>query len=217
MLSEVGTMRDVFEVVKDALLALGPFGMFVIAMLDSSLLSIPEINDILVVTRVIREPRNIIHWPLLAALGSVTGCLLLYSLAKKGGDAFLRKRFSSEGVRRVERFYARFGVFALIIPALWPPPLPFKIFVATAGALGFPRKKFVLTVLTARAVRYYSEGVLAILYGRQIFDYMKQHLLMVVVIIVAVIILGLVLYRVASHLLFKEKKTSEASLAEEKT
>jgi membrane protein YqaA with SNARE-associated domain len=211
-------MREVFEVVKDALLALGPFGMFVIAMLDSSLLSIPEINDILVVTRVIREPRNIIHWPLLAALGSVVGCLLLYSLAKKGGDAFLRKRFSTEGVKRVERFYTKFGVFALIIPALWPPPLPFKIFVATAGALGFPRKRFVLTVFAARAVRYYSEGVLAIFYGRQIFDYMKQHLLMVVLIIVAFIVLGLILYRVAHHLLFKKEEPGPAApVAEEET
>ena len=41
----------------------------------------------------------------------------------------------TDRVEKVERAYARFGVFALAIPALLPPPLPFKIFVATAGAL----------------------------------------------------------------------------------
>jgi len=156
------------EVITNILLELGPMGMILIAVLDSSLLSIPEINDVIVVTRILHRPVEVLYWPLLAAIGSALGCLLLYTLARKGGETFLRRRFSAERVNRVEQFYARYGVLALLIPALCPPPTPFKIFVATAGALRYPRAKFVLTILLARSARYYTEGILTLLYGRAV-------------------------------------------------
>jgi membrane protein YqaA with SNARE-associated domain len=168
-------LREVLEAVKDALLGLGPMGMILIATLDSSLLSIPEINDVIVVTRVLHNPEEALYWPLLAATGSVLGCLLLYTLARAGGEAFLRRRFSPERVRRVERFYAQYGILALLIPALCPPPTPFKIFVATAGALRYPRGKFVATILLARSTRYYVEGILALFYGRSVLHFMREH------------------------------------------
>ena len=72
----------------------------------------------------------------------------------------LRRRFRAEHIERVERTYARFGFLALAVPALLPPPMPFKIFVATAGALEYPRWRFVLTIMIARSLRYYIEGTL---------------------------------------------------------
>ncbi|MFH4410602.1 hypothetical protein WAJ69_21490, partial [Acinetobacter baumannii] len=83
----------------------------------------------LVVMRCYSEPREVFYFPLFAALGSVIGCTLLYTLMRRGGQAVLRARFRSEHIERVERAYARFGLLALAIPALLPPPMPFKIFV----------------------------------------------------------------------------------------
>ncbi len=191
-------LGGVLEAIKNALLELGPMGMILIATLDSSLLSIPEINDVLVVTRVLHRPAEVFYWPLLAATGSVLGCLLLYTLARKGGEVFLRRRFSAERLARVERFYARYGVFALLIPALCPPPTPFKIFVATAGALRYPRAKFMLTILLARSTRYYVEGVLALLYGRAVLQYMREHGLTLALGIGALIVIGYGVARVCS-------------------
>ncbi len=91
------------EVITNILLELGPMGMILIAVLDSSLLSIPEINDVIVVTRILHRPVEVLYWPLLAAIGSALGCLLLYTLARKGGETFLRRRFSAERVNRVEQ------------------------------------------------------------------------------------------------------------------
>src|SRR5918911_23190 len=142
--------------------------MVLIGALDSSLLSLPEINDYLVVMRCARQPSAVFFFPLFAAIGSVIGCMLLYTILRRGGQAVLRRRFRSDHIERVERASARFGFLALAVPALLPPPMPFKIFVATAGALEYPRWRFVITIMIARSLRYYVEGALAVFYGQRV-------------------------------------------------
>jgi membrane protein YqaA with SNARE-associated domain len=168
--------------------------MVLIATLDSSLLSLPEINDYLVVARCYKYPGAVIYFPMFAALGSVMGCLLLYTIMRRGGQALLRKRFKPESIQRVERAYARFGILAIAIPAILPPPLPFKIFVATAGTLEYPRWKFLLTVLIARAFRYYVEGILAVFYGKQVLLFLKDNGLVILSVAASAVVLGLIVY-----------------------
>jgi membrane protein YqaA with SNARE-associated domain len=168
--------------------------MVLIGALDSSLLSLPEINDYLVVGRCYKYPSAAFYFPLFAALGSVLGCLLLYTIMRRGGQALLRKRFKPESIQRVERAYARFGVFAIAIPAILPPPLPFKIFVATAGTLEYPRWKFLLTVMIARSVRYYVEGVLAVFYGRRVLLFMKDNGLVILSIVATLAVIAVLVY-----------------------
>ena len=174
--------------------------MVLIASLDSSLLSLPEINDYLVVARCYKYPSAVFYFPLFAALGSVTGCLLLYTIMRRGGQALLRKRFKPEQIKKVERAYERFGVFAIAIPAILPPPLPFKIFVATAGTLEYPRWKFLLTVMLARSFRYYVEGILAVFFGKQVLLFMKDNGLVIVSVVASVALIGLVVYIIVNRL-----------------
>jgi membrane protein YqaA with SNARE-associated domain len=168
--------------------------MVLIGALDSSLLSLPEINDYLVVGRCYKYPTAVFYFPLFAAGGSVLGCWLLYTIMRRGGQAVLRKRFKPESIQRVERAYARFGVFAIAIPAILPPPLPFKIFVATAGALEYPRWKFLLTVMIARSFRYYVEGILAVFYGRRVILFLKDNGLVIISIVASVALIAGMVY-----------------------
>jgi membrane protein YqaA with SNARE-associated domain len=168
--------------------------MVVIGALDSSLLSLPEINDYLVVGRCFKNPSAVFYFPLFAAAGSVLGCLLLYTIMRRGGQAVLRKRFSIEKIKKVERAYARFGFLAIAVPAVLPPPLPFKIFVATAGTLEYPRWKFLTTVMLARSFRYYVEGILAVFYGRRVLLFMKDNGLMVISFVASLAVIGIVIY-----------------------
>jgi len=176
--------------------------MVLIGALDSSLLSLPEINDYLVVGRCYKYPSAVFYFPLFAAAGSVLGCWLLYSIMRRGGQALLRKRFKPERIERVERAYARFGILAIAIPAILPPPLPFKIFVATAGTLEYPRWKFLLTVMIARSVRYYVEGILAVFYGRRVLSFLKENGLTILTVVAAAAFIGLLIY-----LLVKRRKS----------
>ena len=168
--------------------------MIIIGALDSSLLSLPEINDYLVVGRCFKHPSAVFYFPLFAATGSVIGCALLYTIVRRGGQAVLRKRFPLQSIKRVEHAYERFGFFAIAIPAILPPPLPFKIFVATAGALEYPRWKFLLTVMIARSLRYYVEGILAVYYGRRVLLFMKDNGLVIVSIVATLVLIGLIIY-----------------------
>jgi membrane protein YqaA with SNARE-associated domain len=185
--------------------------MLVIGALDSSLLSLPEINDYLVVMRCAKQPSAVFYFPLFAAAGSVAGCLLLYTIIRSGGQAVLRRRFRAEHIERVERAYARWGFLALAVPALLPPPMPFKIFVATAGALEYPRWRFVLTVMVARSLRYYVEGALAVFYGENVLSWIKENGAFVLMIVAVVFVGGLIIYLIKNRRKPRGEKTDEAA------
>jgi membrane protein YqaA with SNARE-associated domain len=168
--------------------------MILIGALDSSLLSLPEINDYLVVGRCFKQPSAVFYFPMFAALGSVLGCLLLYTIMRRGGQALLRRRFKRENIEKVERAYARYGFLAIAIPALLPPPMPFKIFVATAGALEYPRWRFLITVMVARAFRYYLEGILAVFYVRRVLAFMLDNGLAIITVCGAIAVVVVLIY-----------------------
>ena len=187
------TRRLGYFIVHSPLYVAGP-AMILIGALDSSLLSLPEVNDYLVVARCFTHPRAVFFFPLFAAIGSVIGCLLLYTILRRGGQAVLHRRFRVEHVQKVERAYARFGILALAVPALLPPPMPFKIFVATAGALQFPRRRFLLTILIARSLRYYTEGTLAVFYGERVVRFLKDNGIIIISVVTAIFLIALAIY-----------------------
>jgi len=187
----------------------GP-AMVVIGALDSSLLSLPEINDYLVVARCYSDPKAVFYFPLFAAAGSVIGCALLYTIVRRGGQAVMRRRFKAEHIARVESAYARFGVLALAVPALLPPPMPFKIFVATAGVLEYPRWKFMTTIMIARTLRYVVGGTLAVFYGERVIEFMRQNGTMIVSVAAGLIIVGVAIYVLVKHI-----KTPRRSVMEQ--
>ena len=189
----------------------GP-AMLVIGALDSSLLSLPEINDYLVVARCFSDPKAVFYFPLFAAAGSVIGCNVLYVIMRRGGQAVMRRRFSPASIAKVEAAYARFGFLALAVPALLPPPMPFKIFVATAGALEYPRWRFMVTIMLARSLRYFVEGALAVFYGERVIDFLRQKGLVILSVAAGLVILGVAVYVAAKHI-----KTPKRSVLEEVT
>jgi membrane protein YqaA with SNARE-associated domain len=156
-------------------LSLGGPGLFAIAALDSSFVSLPQINDLLLVLMVTDNPAWMPYYALMSTLGSLVGCSILYVLANKGGEALLRRRVASHRVDRALGLYRRHGVLALMVPALLPPPAPFKLFVLGAGIAGVRPLKFVLGVAVARGLRYLILGTLAIYYGKAAVELMKTH------------------------------------------
>ena len=160
---------------RDTLIPYGSFGLMFLAMCDSSFVSLPEVNDVLLMTFTINEPSSMVKYTLLTIVGSVIGCALLYSVGRKGGDAFLRKTFADEKLARVQRWYQRHGVLAVIVPSLLPPPTPFKVFVLSAGTFGISWPKFLTGVLIGRAIRYFSEGILALLYGPAAIQFVQDN------------------------------------------
>jgi len=156
-------------------LSLGGPGLFAVAALDSSFVSLPQINDLLVVLMVTQNKAWMPYYAAMATLGSVAGCSVIYALANKGGEALLRRRVSSHRVDHALELYRRYGVLALMVPALLPPPAPFKLFVLGAGIAGVRPLKFVLGVAIARGLRYTILGILAVYYGDAAIELMRTH------------------------------------------
>jgi membrane protein DedA with SNARE-associated domain len=166
---------------------LGLFGMFLVAMADSSFVSLPEVSDLLVVTAAAKEPDIAWEFVLATALGSMTGCLLLYEVGRRGGEKFATRFVSAPKLLKAETLLARYGAFAIAIPALSPPPMPFKGFVLAAGIFAMPRIQFMATVFFARGLRYVIWALLGAAYGdeaiawvKDLDVWVKDHLLIVV-------------------------------------
>jgi membrane protein YqaA with SNARE-associated domain len=177
-------------------LALGAPGLFVVALLDSSVLSLPEIADLLVVWMVTVHKARLVLYAVSATLGSLAGCLLLYYLGKKGGDAFVRKQFSNASIDRALAAFQRYGVIAVVVPSLLPPPFPFKIFVLLSGVAEIGVTKFATAIAIGRGARYFVEGLLAVRYGDRAMTFIREHGTRVSLAVVGVLVAGLVMYLV---------------------
>src|SRR2546422_8534762 len=135
-------MSRIGDALRAFALTLGAPGLFVVAFLDSSFLSLPEIADILVVWMVTHNKSRVVVYVVSVTLGSVAGCLLMYYIGRKGGEAVLRQRFAPEMIERARATFRRHSVTTILIASILPPPAPFKIFVLLAGAAGMSAGRF---------------------------------------------------------------------------
>ncbi len=157
--------------------SLGGLGLLLLAVADSSFVSIPEGNDILIVVLSMGGSwRNMTYFVSMTVTGSVIGCLLLYTVGRKGGSALLRRRFSEQKIELAERLFKKFGIFTVMIPSIILPQMPFKIFVLSAGVFRVSLARFLAAVIVGRSIRYFLWGVLAVLYGNSVKTYMQQNL-----------------------------------------
>jgi membrane protein YqaA with SNARE-associated domain len=158
---------------------LGGTGLFLVAFLDSSFLTFPVINDLMVIDLSLKNPALMPYYALMSTVGSVSGCLALYYVAKKGEEAIFHKH-AGEHAPKIRAWIDRNSFLSVLIAALLPPPTPFKIFVIAAGAFEVPVRTFTLALLIARGFRYFGEGFLAVRYGEQARHYLEQHKLVLV-------------------------------------
>ena len=181
-------MRSFISRIHLFAIGLGGPGLFGIAFLDSSFLSLPQINDLLVVLMVTQNKSWMLYYAAMATLGSVAGCYVIYYLAGRGGEAFLRRRMKAGHLERSLAAYKRHGLLALMVPALLPPPAPFKLFVLAAGVAKVRPLQFVAAIVIARGARYVALGILAIYYGDAALELMRTHGRTVALVLVGLIV-----------------------------
>jgi len=168
-------MKGVIAWAQGIALSLGGPGLFLIAFLDSSFLSLPEINDFLVVWMVTKNKDGLVYYASMATLGSIAGCFVLYWMAWKGGEAVLRRWVKGPTIEKASLQIRRYGLLALLVPSILPPPAPFKVFVLMAGVVRIRPLKFALAIGLGRGFRYFTEGLLALWYGEAALRYIDEH------------------------------------------
>jgi membrane protein YqaA with SNARE-associated domain len=185
---------------------LGAPGLFLISFLDSSVLSFPIINDLILIQLSIQRPLRMPLYALMAALGSILGCVLLYFIARKGGEAFFHKKAGARA-QAIRHWVEQNGFLGMLVAALLPPPTPFKIFVFAAGVFEVPLWSFSSAIALARVIRYFGVGYLAVRYGNQALPYLAQHKLLVAIFVVLFVLVSWFL----SRLILRHKPSQSAS------
>lgn len=153
---------------------LGGAGLFAVAFLDSSVLSFPIVTDLLVIEESVQNHARMPYYAAMATLGSLAGCIWLYLIAKKSGEALYRRK-SGALAERIRGWVSQNAFLSAFVPALLPPPLPFKAFVLAEGVFQVPLRTFVLAMLLGRGLRYFVEGILAVRYGDQATTFLLAH------------------------------------------
>jgi len=174
---------------------LGAPGLFLISFLDSSVLTFPIINDLLLIELSMQRPARMPWYAFMAALGSVLGCVLLYFIARKGGEAFFHRK-AGKHAHAIRHWVEQNGFVGMLVAALLPPPTPFKFFVLAAGVFEVPLFSYTSAITIARLFRYFGIGYLAIRYGADAKPYLMSHKLPVTVFVISLVIVSYVLSRV---------------------
>jgi membrane protein YqaA with SNARE-associated domain len=167
----------------------GP-GLLVLGILDSSFLVMPLGNDVLVVALSASRHARMPYYAIMATAGSVLGCLIIDLVMRKGGEHGLERHLTYRRIEQLKRQIDKRAGWAVLLASLMPPPFPFTPFVAGAAALQYSRKKLLGIIGIARLIRFSTDGILAIHFGRHILALAQSPAVEYVVIVLIVIAIG---------------------------
>jgi membrane protein YqaA with SNARE-associated domain len=143
---------------------LGGVGLLASAFVDCSFLPLPLVTDLLVMELSSRHPARMPYYAAMAAVGSLAGCVCIYWIARKGGEAYYRKK-EGHPPGRIRTFVQRYPLACVFFPAVAPFPVPFKPFVIAQGVFRVPLPAFVIGTLVGRGCLFLMEGLLGARYG----------------------------------------------------
>jgi membrane protein YqaA with SNARE-associated domain len=159
----------------DTLVAWGPLGVFVLAILDSAGVPVVSGVDGLVILLAVQRPESAYITAAMAVVGSIIGSLILFWIARRGGEAYFERHTQTRRGAKMKRWFLEYGLLTIFIPALFPIPMPMKLFVVAAGAFEVSPIVFTVVLTAARIPRYFALAWLGKRLGHETLPYLKDH------------------------------------------
>jgi membrane protein YqaA with SNARE-associated domain len=160
----------------NALIAWGPLGVFLLSVIDSSSIPLPGGVDALVVLLAVQHPESAYSTAAIAVAGSLIGGLILFLIARRGGEAYFERHARSRRGARMKSWFLEYGLLTVFIPALVPLPiLPYKIFAIAAGAFQVSPLRYMVVLTVARILRYFSLAWFGKRFGDNTLSYLGHH------------------------------------------
>lgn len=169
---------------------LGPVGEILLGLADASVIPTPGSLDILLILLVAGSPQHWWIYVIAATVGSALGAYLTFRIGQKGGKEGLEKRIAAKKLKKVYRWSDKYGVGAVAVPALLPPPFPLSPFLLAAGAMQVPKKKFLAAYSAGRVVRYGIVAWLGRRYGKHLIHTLTYYSKPITYALIALAILG---------------------------
>ncbi len=154
---------------------LGAWGVFAIAALDGLGVPLPGALDLAFASYVHAKPYLAPLYVLVAAVGSTLGCVVLYGIGYEGGEVLLRKRMSAEKFERTRLSFDKHRYLALMLPAMLPPPFPFKVFVLSAAVFEMKLRHFVAAIFFGRLIRFMGAAIVVLYVGPGVIKAVRSH------------------------------------------
>ena len=167
-------IRSGLQSLLEWLKAYGALGLFGISLVDSAGIPLPGGPDAVMIVLSANDPALMPLYALAATGGSAIGCTLLYLIARRAGVVAL-KRVTPRKRDRIENLLGRYDLVAVMVPALLPPPFPFKPFVLCAGVFKLKTWRFITAIFIGRSLRFLIEGWLAIRFGEDAGRLIRQR------------------------------------------
>ena len=159
----------------EVLIAWGPVGILLLAILDSSGVPVAGVFDALIVVIAVERPSVAWLCAGLAVAGSTLGNVILFMAARRGGRRFMEKAAPGGRGAKFRDWFARYGLITVFVPSLMPIPMPLKLFVISAGVLGTSFVQFLMVILSSRVVRYFGLAWLGVTLGTGSTGFLKSH------------------------------------------
>jgi membrane protein YqaA with SNARE-associated domain len=175
-------------VVLPAIIKLGFWGAFAVALLDSSTIPVPM--DAILAIYIWNDRPHFWLYAVLAAAGSAVGGLLPYGLGRAGGELFLRKRVHQARFEAMRIRFERQEFLAMAIPSMLPPPTPWKAFVFAAGVFEMRVAPFLFAVFIGRLIRWLILSLLVLKLGPGAVDVVAHHAMLVLGLVLGLSVLG---------------------------
>jgi membrane protein YqaA with SNARE-associated domain len=156
-------------------LRLGGPGLVLLGIADNSVVPLTGSMDVLTIWLAASHREIWPYYSLMAITGAVLGGYITYSLARRTGKEAIENRLHQTKAKKVFRRFRRWGFRTVVVSAVLPPPFPMVPVLLAAGALQYPRKKFVGALAIGRGVRYFLIGGLGSLYGKQITAFFARY------------------------------------------
>jgi membrane protein YqaA with SNARE-associated domain len=172
------------------LVHLGGPGLILLGLADNSPIPLPGSMDAATILLAAHHRNLWVYYAIMATAGAILGGYLTYRMARKGGKETLEKRFSKKKTTRVYAIFERWGLAAVAIPAILPPPFPIVPMLLAAGAMQYSTRKFLAALAVGRGIRYTILAYLGAHYGRHIVNFFARYYWPVLIVLIAFSVSG---------------------------
>ena len=186
VIAAITLRRTLFHLVR----RLGGPGLIALGLLDNSLIPLPGSMDASTVLLAAAQHEPWWYYSIMATIGGVIGGYLTYRLGIKGGQETLERRLSKKRANQAFKIFRRYGFWSIAVSAISPPPVPIVPVLLAAGALHYPRNRFVAALALGRAVRYLLLAYLGHIYGRQILRWLGEYYRPLLYVLIGLAVIG---------------------------
>ena len=167
----------------------GP-GLVALGIADNSLVPLTGSTDVLTIWLAASQRSLWFYYAIMATIGAVLGGYITYALARKGGKQAIEHKFNQQKAEKIVRRFQRWGFWSVFTGAILPPPFPLVPVLLAAGAMQYPRRKFLSALSAGRGVRYSIIAGLGALYGNSIVAFFSRYYKPALLILVSLAAVG---------------------------